>query len=127
MQHDGLQCTTTTGLAAGPGLDIGYAWMREQRRGLLSVGHDGLTIGYASRFRMLPDADLGYAVLTNSVKGKPLAREIERLILDEMLGPVQPIVPPAFDPDAFAHLEGLYDCGFYGQVRLRVRNPRMLQ
>lgn len=107
-----------------PGLDIGYAWMREPKRGMLSVGHDGLTIGYASRFLMLPDADLSYAILTNSVKGKPFVRAVERVILDALFGPQEPVEVPPFDPEAHAFLEGLYDCGFYGQVRLRIRDDR---
>lgn len=107
-----------------PGLDIGYAWMREPKRGMLAVGHDGLTIGYASRFLMVPEAGLSYTILSNSVKGKPLVRAVEAVILDALFGPQEAAAVPAFEPEAFAFLEGLYDCGFYGQVDLRVREDR---
>lgn len=119
-----LGFTRTLASRQVPGQDIGYAWMREPKRGMLSVGHDGLTIGYASRFLMLPEADLSYAILSNSVKGRPLVRAVEGVILDALFGPQEPVEVAPFDADAYAFLEGLYDCGFYGQVRLRIRDDR---
>ena len=104
-----------------PGLEVAYAWMKSLKRGIPAMGHDGLTIGYASRFMVLPELALSYSVLSNSVKGKPCVRAVETVILDVLLGEeAAPTIEP-FDAEKFAHLAGLYDCGFYGQVRLQVR------
>jgi CubicO group peptidase (beta-lactamase class C family) len=119
-----LGFTRTLASRQVPGLDIGYAWMREPKRGMLAVGHGGLTIGYASRFTMLPEDGVSYAILSNSVKGKPFLHDVEAVILDALFGPRQAAEVPAFDPEAHTFLEGLYDCGFYGQVRLRLRDDR---
>ena len=116
--------STTLAPQYEPGLEVGYAWMKSLKRGIPAIGHDGLTIGYASRFMILRDAGLAYSVLSNSVKGKPLVRAVEKVILDVLLGEEPPLEVAPFDPERFAFLEGLYDCGFYGQVRLRIRDDR---
>ena len=116
--------STTLAPQYEPGLEVGYAWMKSLKRGIPAIGHDGLTIGYASRFMILRDAGIAYSVLSNSVKGKPLVRAVEQVILDALLGPEAPLEVAPFDPEKYAFLEGLYDCGFYGQVRLRIRDDR---
>ncbi|MGO3147017.1 MAG: serine hydrolase domain-containing protein [Leucobacter sp.] len=107
-----------------PGVEVGYAWVKSLKRGFPAIGHDGLTIGYASRFLILPDADIAYSVLSNSVLGKPLVRAVESVVLDALFGAEEPLEVASFDPEKFAFLEGLYDCGFYGQVRLQIRKDR---
>ncbi|WP_217136306.1 serine hydrolase domain-containing protein [Leucobacter chinensis] len=118
------QWSTTLQQGHEPRLAIGYAWMKSEKRGLQTLGHDGLTIGYASRLTVLPEADVAIVLLSNSVKGKPLVRELEQLILDGLFGPEEAPHIPDFEPERYAFLEGLYDCGFYGQVDLRIRADR---
>ena len=120
--NDALGFTRVLASRQVPGLDVGYAWMIEPKRDRAAFGHDGLTIGYASRFMMIPEDALSYAILSNSGKGKPLVRAVEGVILDALYGVQQASTVPAFDPEQFSELVGLYDCGFYGQVRLRVRD-----
>lgn len=104
-----------------PGLDVAYAWMREPRRGRYAFGHDGLTIGYSSRLLSYPEEGIAYAVLTNSVKGEPLKNAVERRILDVLFGAEEPVDSVPEPLDDYLDLVGRYDCGFYGQADLRVR------
>lgn len=102
-----------------PGHDIAYGWKKEQRRGQTVMGHNGLTIGYSSRFYLIPEQQLAYASLTNSLKGEPLNTAIERILLDHLLGPAERRQTDVSElPDG---LEGVYDCGFYGEVELTKR------
>jgi len=102
-----------------PGHDIAYGWKKEQRRGQTVVGHSGLTIGYSSRFYLLPERQMAYASLTNSLKGEPLNTAIERILLDHLLGPAEP--QEAQVSELPSGVEGVYDCGFYGEVELTKR------
>lgn len=105
-----------------PGQDIAYAWKRERRRGRVALGHDGLTIGYASRFMSFPEERVTYAILTNSLKGGPLNNRIEQIILDELFGHEDQRSVITRDAPHIADLEGVYDCGFYGHVELKRRD-----
>lgn len=107
------------------GHDISYAWKSETRRGRKVLGHDGLTIGYASRFFTIPDERITYVVLTNSLKGGALNTAIERLILDTLFGS-EPDTSElgsesAAPQEPLPEVEGVYDSGFYGEVELRRR------
>ncbi|MFK4730707.1 serine hydrolase domain-containing protein [Agromyces mediolanus] len=104
-----------------PGQDIAYGWMAEHRRGRAAYLHDGLTIGYSTRLVLVPEARLGYAILTNSVKGEPFKNAVERRILDACFGAEPRVDAPVEPVDAYLGLVGRYDCGFYGQADLRVR------
>src|SRR5699024_2527579 len=102
-----------------PGHDIGYAWKQEQRRGRTVMGHNGLTIGYSSRFYTIPEENLAYAILTNSLQGAAVNNAVERIILDELYGQAEVQDSPA--TQLSEGLAGVYDSGFYGQVELAVR------
>lgn len=102
-----------------PGHDIAHAWMKERRRGHEVLGHNGLTIGYSSRFLLAPGKKVAYASLTNSLQGAPLNTAIERIVWDHLLGPEEPRDVPS--PAAPVGVEGVYDCGFYGEVELLAR------
>ncbi|MDQ4214536.1 serine hydrolase domain-containing protein [Microbacterium capsulatum] len=115
------RCLASRGV---PGQEVGYAWMREHRRGRAAFGHDGLTIGYASRFRMIPEDDFAYAILSNSVKGKRITRALEAVLLEARYGAEERVEVAPFDAETHRDLVGRYDCGFYGQVDLRVREDR---
>jgi CubicO group peptidase (beta-lactamase class C family) len=61
------------------------------------IGHDGNTIGQAAFLRMVPEAGLAVALLTNGGDAFPLYREVVGRVLEE-LGDVRPPelpVPPA--------------------------------
>lgn len=107
-----------------PGRDFAYAWQRDSLRGHEVYGHSGLTIGYSSTLTLIPAEKIAYCLLTNSVKGAPLKVAVERLILDTLFGASQAAPPEPQPLDSFLELVGRYDCGFYGQVELRLRPDR---
>jgi len=100
-----------------PGASIGLGWMVEQRRGHTAVGHNGLTIGYASRFLTVPEKQIAFTTLTNSLKGDSLNTSLERIMWDHLLRSRDPSEKRLAKPPA--GLEGVYECGFYGDVELR--------
>lgn len=104
-----------------PGCELAYAWRKDTLRGRQVFGHSGLTIGYSSKLTLFPEEKIGYCLLTNSVKGEPLRIAVERLILDTLFGSAPMSPPEPQELDGFSDLEGRYDCGFYGQVELRIR------
>lgn len=107
-----------------PGHDFAYAWQRDTLRGHEVYGHNGLTIGYSSTLALIPEQKIAFSLLTNSVKGEPLKVAVERLLLDTLFGSA-PAATPAGPPlEELLDLEGRYDCGFYGQVELRLRSDR---
>lgn len=107
-----------------PGRDFAYAWQRDTLRGHEIYGHNGLTIGYSSALALIPGQKIAFSLLTNSVKGEPLKVAVEKLLLDTLFGPA-PVAPSAPQPlEDLLELEGRYDCGFYGQVDLRLRPDR---
>lgn len=103
-------------------LGIAYAWMLDDRRGHRTVHHDGLTAGYASRLVIYPDLGITVVMLTNSAKGGRAINRIERLVSDVVLGEVPAGTARVLPLDAYAGAVGRYDCGFYGQVVVRIRD-----
>ncbi|SCE99117.1 CubicO group peptidase, beta-lactamase class C family [Micromonospora viridifaciens] len=98
------------------GHDIGLAWHLEPVGPHRSMSHSGLTIGYATRLVIVPEAGLTYTVLTNSLHGGDVVAAIERVVLDAVIGQsTQPEVA-AVPTELAAALCGTYDCGFYGTM-----------
>jgi CubicO group peptidase (beta-lactamase class C family) len=65
------------------------------------VGHDGATIGQESLLRMVPDAGVAVAVLTNGGHGQALQHEIAAHVLAELAGiTLPPLVTPPAEPSA---------------------------
>jgi hypothetical protein len=90
----------------------GLGWSIFDWHGRTVIGHDGGTIGQAAFFRVVPDAGVAIALLTNG--GNPIAlfRELFAELLRELAGVEMPAeaVPPAtplpVDPGAYV---GLYE------------------
>ena len=101
--------------SGGDGLssrDWGLGWSIFEWGGRTVIGHDGGTIGQAAFLRVVPDAGVAIALLTNG--GNPIAlfRELYGELLRETAGIEMPAdaVPPEpplpVDPSAYA---GLYE------------------
>ncbi|OAQ98943.1 hypothetical protein LLEC1_00586 [Akanthomyces lecanii] len=54
-------------------------------RGHEVIGHDGSTTGFASRFVLLPELQLGIVVMGNSSGAGPVCRSIIRALMDEAM------------------------------------------
>ena len=101
--------------SGGDGLssrDWGLGWSIFEWGGRTVIGHDGGSIGQAAFLRVVPDAGVAIALLTNSSNPIALFRELYGELLRETAGIEMPAdaVPPEpplpVDPSAYA---GLYE------------------
>ncbi len=94
---------------------MGLAWWHQDRGGVATLGHDGMTVGYHSRLRIVPGADLAFVVLTNGLQGGQLTESITRDLLTRFAdaGPLLPEVPADPPPDATEPIVGTYDDPFF--------------
>ncbi len=79
----------------------GLGWIRYDWHGHRLIGHDGNTIGQAAFLRILPEAGLAVALLTNGGNAHDLYEELYGEIFAALAG-VQiqdPLIPPAVAPD----------------------------
>jgi CubicO group peptidase (beta-lactamase class C family) len=77
------------------------------------VGHDGNTIGQSAFLRLVPEAGVAVAVLTNGGQGDPLFREIAARVLEDLAGRPLPAEPLPAEPAPTADVErflGRYVC-----------------
>ncbi|MFS8103619.1 beta-lactamase family protein [Lentzea alba] len=71
----------------------GLGWMlQEYPNGLTGVGHDGGTLGFRADLRVIPEAGLAVAVLTNGGRTLALLDAVHEQVLGDLAG----ITPPAF-------------------------------
>jgi dipeptidyl aminopeptidase/acylaminoacyl peptidase/CubicO group peptidase (beta-lactamase class C family) len=90
----------------------GLGWIRFDWHGHRLIGHDGNTIGQAAFLRMLPEAGLSVALLTNGGSAHDLYEELYGEIFLELVGvPLQPSLAVPAVPvtvDVSPHI-GLYE------------------
>jgi CubicO group peptidase (beta-lactamase class C family) len=90
------------------------------------VGHTGVSKGQKAFLRVVPQAGVAVAVLTNSTSGEPLAHEIFGTVLKDLTGvetaplPVPPANPTLIDVDRWC---GTYRTTLY-DITLTVENDR---
>ncbi|GAA3257550.1 serine hydrolase domain-containing protein [Dactylosporangium siamense] len=95
----------------------GLGWERDEYDGRVVVGHDGGTIGQAAFVRVVPDAGVAVALLTNGGDVLGLYRDVVGHLLEQLTGIVLPgpDVPPAhpepFDPAPYLgrYADTIYD------------------
>jgi hypothetical protein len=75
----------------------GIGWIRFGWDGHRLVGHDGNTIGQAAFLRVLPEAGLAVALLTNGGNTRDLYEDLYREIFAELAGVAMPhpLTPPS--------------------------------
>ncbi len=79
-------------------LTQGLGWLMEEWDGKRVIGHDGGTIGQLSFLQALPDEGLVVTLLTNSVTGGLLWRDLARWLFLDLAGVRMPDDPVAPDP-----------------------------
>jgi CubicO group peptidase (beta-lactamase class C family) len=79
-------------------LTQGLGWMIEEWDGKRIIGHGGGTIGQLSFLQAVPDDHLVVALLTNSMTGGLLWRDLGRWLFEELVGTRMPDTPTASDP-----------------------------
>lgn len=123
--HDGTQVLSASAVAAmqqpevrvpeGPtfGSAWGLGWSLYDWGGRRLLGHDGSTLGQASYLRVVPDARVAVALLTNGGHTDDLYRELFGTLLRELCGLAMPPAPEPSDPPATvdpAPYAGTYEC-----------------
>ena len=85
---------------AAPG-HIGLGWMLSEWDGERVIGHGGGTFGQLSFLQALPDRRFAVCLLTNSMSGGLLWRDLGEWLFDELAGVTMPRVaqPPAAPPE----------------------------
>ncbi|HSR26738.1 MAG TPA: serine hydrolase domain-containing protein [Candidatus Eisenbacteria bacterium] len=68
---------------------VGISWLLRDVEGVTMVGHGGTTNGQLSLFQMVPERDFAITVLTNSIAGARLHRELLDWALATYLGVVR--------------------------------------
>jgi hypothetical protein len=79
----------------------GIGWVRFDWGGRRLVGHDGNTLGQAAFLRVLPDAGIAVALLTNGGNTRDLYQDLFREVFVELAGAEMqpPLTPPDEAPD----------------------------
>ena len=86
----------------------GLGWILFDWDGREVYGHDGGTIGQSAYLRVVPDAGLAVALLTNGGHGRALYQDLVGELLHDLAGlrlpvlPEPPAQPPDLDPARFA-------------------------
>jgi CubicO group peptidase (beta-lactamase class C family) len=93
----------------------GLGWMLlDYGNGVTGLGHTGLTMGYQSVLRVIPDARVAVAMLTNGGRAVPVVQEIYDHVLGELVGvelPRFPAPPAAPVPVDVEKVVGTYRTG----------------
>jgi len=88
-----LNETWTKHSTASPGMDYGLGWFLRDWRGKKLVEHGGNIDGFAAQVALLPDENLGFALLTN-VSATPLQGMAIDIVFDSLLGELNPDIKP---------------------------------
>jgi hypothetical protein len=82
--------------------EMAIAWQVSAIGGLREIWHDGATLGQQALLMLVPSRQLAVALLTNSVRGERLNRDIRRAVAQEYLGVTisdpSPIALPELTP-----------------------------
>ncbi len=79
-------------------LTQGLGWLMAEWDGRRVIGHGGGTIGQLSFLQAVPDENLVVALLTNSITGGLLWRDLGRWLFEDLVGIRMPDTPTASDP-----------------------------
>jgi CubicO group peptidase (beta-lactamase class C family) len=98
-------------------LTQGLGWLMEEWDGKRVIGHGGGTIGQLSFLQAVPDDNLVVALLTNSMTGGLLWRDLGRWLFEELAGMRMPDTPTAAHPAPDLPLDRY--AGTYEQLGVR--------
>jgi CubicO group peptidase (beta-lactamase class C family) len=105
---------------------IGLAWWLDDAGGVRFVAHGGETLGQISTFVMAPSRGFAITVLTNSVSGGRLARDVRKFAFEQYLGVTIPDPGPiAMPAGALAEYAGRY-AATLGEAELKVEQGNLM-
>ncbi|HEY5650412.1 MAG TPA: serine hydrolase domain-containing protein [Acidimicrobiia bacterium] len=85
VSDEQLDETWTEHIPMGGGISYGLGWMLSEWQGQPQIAHGGNVVGFSAQVAMLPEADLGFVMLTN-VSLTPLQDLVIPAIWDAFLG-----------------------------------------
>ena len=85
ISHESLAQTRAPQIQMAPQMSYGLGWMLAVHDGKKVIHHGGNIDGYAAMVAMIPEANLGYVLLTNTTS-TPLQAASMALVFDAMLG-----------------------------------------
>ncbi|MDX8052935.1 serine hydrolase domain-containing protein [Lentzea sp. BCCO 10_0798] len=116
----------------GYGAKQGLGWaLHDYAGGVSGIGHTGSTLGFRAFLRVVPEAGLAIAVLTNGGEAVPLVRAVYEKVLGDLAGvtvpdlPTPPLMPVPVDVEKVVGvyrstgLEAHITEGDGGRVKLR--------
>jgi CubicO group peptidase (beta-lactamase class C family) len=99
--------TKESSIAEGAGVDYGLGWMLHDWQGRRIVEHGGNIDGFAAQVTLVPEANLGYALLTN-VTMTPLQQMSIGLVCEALLGEWSETPDTPLDPASVKDYLGKY-------------------
>ncbi len=85
ISHEALAQTRAPQIQMAPNMSYGLGWMLALYDGKKVIHHGGNIDGYAAMVAMIPEAKLGYVLLTNTTS-TPLQNASMGIVFDAMLG-----------------------------------------
>jgi CubicO group peptidase (beta-lactamase class C family) len=81
-----LQTTWTQQIPIGPSIGYGMGWFVRDWQGQRLIEHGGAIIGYSAEVALLPDSNIGFVVLTNTLSTLPsiATQLVPRYLLGEL-------------------------------------------
>ncbi|USX48602.1 serine hydrolase [Lentzea sp. HUAS12] len=111
-EFDALRVTQVVPPDFGLGGKQGLGWaLHEYAGGVTGMGHTGSTLGFNAYLRVVPEAGLAVAVLTNGGEELPLVRAVYEQVFGELAGvrlPEFPTPPPLPVPVDVERVVGVY-------------------
>ena len=101
-----LTTTWTPQIQVGGGVGYGMGWMVRTWQGQRLLGHDGAVRGFSAYVGLLPDSNIGFVVLANTLSGLPSIAT--QLVPQYLLGEL----PPASDAGDLKPYLGRYIANF---------------
>jgi CubicO group peptidase (beta-lactamase class C family) len=156
ISSDGRQIVSTENLAylwepqvaIDPEISYGLGWNVEDYHGLTVIHHPGGTVGFASELVVIPERNIGFALLTNQLDQiKPLGRMATYRLLEMLTGSEQVydqemrktargirwqvfmlslVTRKKVDPDEIAPFLGIYHNDVLGEVELILHQDNSL-
>ena len=85
ISEESLRETWTTQIDISENIGYGMGWMIREWEGQTVIEHGGNVDGFSAQVAMLPEADLGFVLLTNAA-ASPLPPQVVTVVWDTLLG-----------------------------------------
>lgn len=110
ISESALHDTWTANIAIGEKMDYGMGWMLQERFDQRVIEHGGNIDGFGAQVAFMPEAGIGYVMLTN-VTATPLQQNSISIVFDTLLGEAESTSAKVSEDDLSSYL-GNYTANF---------------